>query len=180
MLGWRIRSEEIGVCPSPEVTMPVPAVMTLHSESQGTSLEVPVIEGDPSRECRVGVWSARETDPALGAQRDAEGGPIAQIPGNRVSLNLRRTTAEILSNAIVGDLKVEWTLPFGAEVQAVQREPLKEALRFPFARKPGGPYLNGHSLGMEWATASSGIHPQVAKPPCLRPAISGAGRWRLR
>jgi hypothetical protein len=57
---------------------------------------------------RVGMRCARESNPALVAQRDAERGTPMQVPRNRVSPNFQCSAAGVLADSILADLEVEW------------------------------------------------------------------------
>lgn len=60
-------ARKICVSPTPEVTMSISAIVSLHAESQGITREAVIIELDISGENRIGVWCPRETNPSLAA-----------------------------------------------------------------------------------------------------------------
>src|ERR1039458_3759419 len=131
--------------PSPEVAMAITTVVSLHSEAQGITFKDPVIQHDLAGNKRIGMRRSRESNPTLVAHRDAKCRTVADVPGKRVPVNLQPSPAGVLVNFIDADSEVEWILPSGAEVQAFQRKPLDETLRFSISRKPGGPYLQRRS-----------------------------------
>src|SRR5208282_5950741 len=71
---------KISMGPSPEVAMPVSAVVSLHSEPQRVSLKSPAIQRDVAGKKRIGMRGARESNPALVAQRGAKRGTVMQVP----------------------------------------------------------------------------------------------------
>src|ERR1039458_9015792 len=71
---------KIGMGPSPEVAMPVSAVVSLNSEPQRIPFKTPAIQRDLAGKKRVGMRGSRESNPALVAQRDAKLGSTVQIP----------------------------------------------------------------------------------------------------
>jgi len=82
-----------------------------------------------------------------------------------MSVNCQRSPAGVLLNPIAADEKVERIFPAGAELQTVQPKRLNEALRLSLPRKPRRPDLNRHPTRISGATASPGIHQQIAEPP---------------
>src|SRR5271165_907245 len=76
----RIAPRKIRVRPSPEVAMPIPAIVSLHSEAQRIARDPLTIESDLSRKHRVGVRCPREADPTLAAQGHAKCRTITQVP----------------------------------------------------------------------------------------------------
>jgi hypothetical protein len=62
--------------------------------------------------------------------------------------------------------KVKGKLPVRAEFQGSRGVALDESLRFASAREPRRPNLDGHAGGIRAAAVASGIHQQVAEPPC--------------
>lgn len=59
---WKVR-----MGPGPEVTMPVSAVMSLHTESEWITRKAPAIETNLAGENGIGVRRAREANPAFAA-----------------------------------------------------------------------------------------------------------------
>ena len=157
---------EVRVCPGPEAAMPVSAIVSLHSEAQRVSGETPAIEGDLPEKKRIGVRRARETNPAFVAQRYAKRRTVVQVPGDRVPINLQGSVAGIFSDPIVANSKVKRSLPFAAEIQALQRKSLNEGLRLRARREPSSPYLSRLRLEISIAAASPRIHQQITEPPC--------------
>jgi len=166
--GMCVAAGKVRVGPSPEVAMPVSAVVSLHSEPQRIARKAPAIKHDLAGKKRVGMRGSRESNPALVAQRDPKCGTTVQVPRNCVPRNLHFSSARVLADFMVADLEVERTLPAGAELQTLQRKFLREALRFSIPRKPRGPHLDGHPTRVACATAPAGIHQQISEPP--RPA----------
>src|SRR5208282_540861 len=156
---------KIGVRPDPEGAMAVSAVVSLNAEPQRVTLKAPGIQRDLAGKKRVGMRCARESNPALVAQRDAKRRTVMQVPRNRVSPNFQCSAAGVLSDSILADLEVEWILPSGAEIQTLQGKPLNKALRSSIPRKPCGPHLDGHPLRVACATAPARIHQQISEPP---------------
>ena len=162
------RSGKIRMRPSPEVAMPVSAVVSLHSEAQRIAFEAPAIERDLAGKKRVGMRRSRESNPALVAQRDAKCGTIADSHEIAWPSTSNAPWQEFSPISLLPILEVEWILPSGAEMQAFQGKSLNEALRLSIPRKPRGPHLNGHSARVACATAPARIHQQISEPP--RPA----------
>jgi len=159
---------KIRMRPSPEVAMPVSAVVSLHSKPQGVPLKTPAIQRDLSGKTSVGMRGSRESNPALIAQGDTKRGSILQIPCNRVPLNFQPSPAGALSDFLGTDAEVERILFSGAEIQTSPGKSLNETLRFSILRKPRRPHLDGHPARVAGATAPTRIHQQIAEPP--RPA----------
>ncbi len=155
--------------PGPEIAMPVSAVMSLHAEPKRVAGQTSAIEDNLARKNRVGMRRPRETDPAFVAQRYAKRGTVVQIPGDGVPVDLQGAAAGILVDCIAAMSKMKWTLPAPAELQILCRKSLNEALRLSFPRKPCGPNLNRHSAWVPGATATPGIHQQIAEPPGTAP-----------
>ena len=153
------------MCPGPKVAMPVSTIVSLKPEPQRVSCKTPVIEGNPPRKTGVGMRRSRKTDPALVAQRHSKGGAVAQIPGNRMTVNFQRAAAGAVFDSIVTDSEVEWGLTSSADIKTFKRKSLNEALRLRFRRKPCGPDLNRHPAWISGAPAPSSIHQQIAEPP---------------
>jgi len=151
--------------PSPEVTMPVSAVVSLYSESQRISLKLALVQRDLSGKRCVGMRRSRESNPALAAQCDAKRRMILQLPGEFMSLNFQASTAECLANFVSGDSEVEWVLSSIAQIEIRQRKSLNETLRFILPRKPHGPHLNRHPARIVRAAAAPRIHQQISEPP---------------
>ena len=154
--------------PSPKVAMSVSTIVPLHSEPQSVPRKTPAIEHDlPGKKC-IGMRCAGESNPTFVAERDVKPGTPAQLPRNRVPSNVERSAAEILANLVLAAAKVKWIVPAGAEIQALQRKSLNEALRLSLPWKPRGPHLYGQPARVARATAPSRIHQQISEPP--RPA----------
>jgi hypothetical protein len=86
-----------------------------------------------------------------------------------VSVDLQCSPAGILFDCVAAVSKMKWVLAACAEFQTVQRISLNKTLRFPVPRKPRGPYLNRHSALGSGATATPGIHQEIAEPPRTTP-----------
>ncbi len=152
--------------PSPEVTMPVSAVVSLYSESQRISFKRPLVQSDLSGKRCVGMRRSRESNPALAAQCDAKSRMILQVPGELMSLKFQASTARCFANFVAADSEVEWVLSSTAQIDIRQRKSPNETLRFILPRKPHGPHLNRHPARSVRAAAAPGIHQQISEPPC--------------
>src|SRR5579859_1617443 len=75
------------------------------------------------------------------------------------------SAAVILVDSVVADVKAKRSLPFGAQVQPLQRKSLNEALRLAIRRKPCCPNLNRQPDRISLAPVSPRIHQQITKPP---------------
>ena len=71
---------KICMSPRPEVAMPVSTVVSLYAEAQRVPSETPAIKRDLPRKHCIGMRRARETNPALVAQRQAKSGTVIQVP----------------------------------------------------------------------------------------------------
>ena len=74
------------VCPCPEAAMAIPTIMSLKSESEWITFKTPAVKRDATGKNRVGMWSARKTNPALIAEGHAKGRCIPNVPGNFVTV----------------------------------------------------------------------------------------------
>ncbi len=166
--------------PSPELTMPVSAVVSLHSGSQRIPPKTPAIDiaaiylpaisikaiyRDLAGKKRVRMRSARKSDPSLVAQRNAKRGTPLQIPRNRVPINLQVPPAGILAHFVVANSEMKWILSSRAQIKTFKGKSLNEAQRFFIPRKPGGPNLDWHPARVTRAAAPSRIHQQISEPP---------------
>ena len=145
--------------------MPVPTIMSLHTEPQRISCKTATVKSDPPRKARVRVRRSRKTDPALGAQRSSKGGAVVQIPGNRMPLNFQRPLAGAVIDPMAADSEVKRGLASGAEIETVQGKSPNEGLRTAFGRKPCRPDLNRLAARISGATTSPGIQQQIPEPP---------------
>ncbi len=150
--------------------MAVSTVVSLHSESQRISPKTPAIDvaaiyGDLAGKKRVGMRSARKSDPSLVAQCNAKRGTPLQIPRNRVPINFQVPPAGILADFVVAKSEMKWILSSHAEVKTFKGKSLNEALRFSIPWKPGGPNLDWHPARVTRAAASSRVHQQISEPP---------------
>lgn len=84
----KARPRKIGMCPGPEIAMPVSTVMSLHAEPERVACRSSTIEDNLAGKNRIGMRRPRETDPAFVAQCYAKSGTIVQIPGDSVSVDL--------------------------------------------------------------------------------------------
>ncbi len=121
--------------------MPVSAVVSLHSGSQRIPPKTPAIEiaaiyvpaaikaiyGDLAGKERVGMRSARKSDPSLVAQCNAKTGTPLQIPRNRVPINLQIPPAGILVDFVVANSEMKWILSSRAQIKTFKGKSLNEA-----------------------------------------------------
>lgn len=161
-----LRPRKVRVCPSPEIAMPISAVMALHAKSQRIANKFAPIDCDPSRKYRVGMRRAREADPAFITKSHTKRRSIAQVPCNSVPIHLQRSAAEVFPNLVVTSVKTKWTPTLSADLKTLQRKSLNKTLWRAACRKPCRPRLHRHSARVPHTPASPRIHQQVSKPPC--------------
>src|SRR5450755_4816223 len=121
--------------PGPEVAMAVATVVSLHPGSQDVPFKISDIHRDPAGKHRVGVGSPRKSNPTFVTQRHTKGRAPAQIPRDRVPVNLQLAATKAFTDFIFIDLEMEWAFSLAAESQARHGEPLNKTLRFSIPRK---------------------------------------------
>src|ERR1035438_2222627 len=107
-----IGAGKIGMGPGPEVAMAVAAVVALHAGSQWVALKGPAIQCDSPGKYRVGVGGARKADPTFITQRDPKGRAPAQIPRDRVGIDLQLAATKAFTDFIFSASEAERILPF--------------------------------------------------------------------
>lgn len=118
--GWFALSGKVRMSPSPEITMSVSAVVSLHAESHWITCEAPAIECNLAGEDGIRVWRARKTYPAFAAQSNAKCGTVAKIPGEMVPINIQSATARVLFDYMFTDSKVERSLTSLTETEFIR------------------------------------------------------------
>src|ERR1035438_4364301 len=106
-----IGAGKIGMRPGPEVAMAVAAVVALHAGSQWVALEGPAVEGDSPGKDRIGVGGSRKANPTLVTQGHTEGGAPAQIPRDRMTINLQLASTRAFTDFIFSASEAERILP---------------------------------------------------------------------
>ena len=149
---------EIGVRPPPEVPMPVSAVMSLYSESQGIACEPAAIQRDLARKYRIRMWCARESYPPFAAQYHLKIGLVLQVPFEMMTVNIQRTATVVLSDFVFARLEMKRNLRLAAEIQLRDRKSLNETSRHSPNWKPGSPDLNWSDLRRVRTPRPPGIH----------------------
>lgn len=158
-------TREVCVCPGPEITMAVAAVVTLHAKAQRRAFKMSAVEVNATRKNGVGVRRARKADPSFTAQGDWDRRGATQIPGDRATVHLQLSTTGVLIDRVFCDREVKRISILFAEAKPFKREPLNETLRLCSNRKPRRPHLHRHSQRVACATAATRIHQEVPEPP---------------
>src|SRR5882724_8309642 len=184
----------MNVRPSPEVPVPVSAIVTLHPKAQRLPAKHPINQRNPPRENRIRMRCPRKPNQRLTAQFHPKRRSIPQIPRNALPASINPPLARVFPNPILPNLQEKRTSPTPAQSgafraslaqtlfahariprsrvlgsKALNRKSLNPSLRLPLPRKPSRPNLHRLALCIPRAPASSRIHQQISKPPSPAP-----------
>ncbi len=150
--------------PSPEMTMPEAAVVSLHAEAERIAAKNLLVEMNFSGETRVGVRRPRKSDPTFVAQRDPKFGAVMQIPGNPVPAGMQRATPTSFFDSMGTSLQKKWFFPRG-HLQGCGGILFNPCFRPPSAREPRCPDLYRGRTRKTGAAFASQVRQKEAQPP---------------